>query len=112
NPTGRDYADSMDASTERLAEVEARLAMIDRLKRKYGSTVDEVIAYGEEAAHKLNELENREDVMRELKKQLTAAAAAYLAAAQAVSRKRYSAARELQKLVEAEINQLAMKAQF
>jgi DNA repair protein RecN (Recombination protein N) len=110
--TVRDYADGMDASPERLAEVEDRLATIDRLKRKYGSTVDEVIAYGEEAAHKLNELENREDVMRELKKQLTAAAAAYLAAAQAVSRKRYSAARELQKLVEAEINQLAMKAQF
>jgi DNA repair protein RecN (Recombination protein N) len=110
--TARDYADGIDASPERLAEVEDRLALIDRLKRKYGSTVDEVIAYGEEVAGRLNELENREDVIRELKKQLTAASSAYLAAAQAVSRKRYSAARELQKLVESEINQLAMKAQF
>jgi DNA repair protein RecN (Recombination protein N) len=110
--TARDYADGIDASPERLAEVEDRLALIDRLKRKYGSTVDEVIAYGEDVARKLNELENREDVVRELKKQLESAAAAYLSAAQAVSKKRYSAARELKKLVEAEINQLAMKAQF
>jgi DNA repair protein RecN (Recombination protein N) len=110
--TARDYADGIDASPERLAEVEDRLALLDRLKRKYGKTVDEVIAYGEDVARKLNELENREDLVRDLKKQLTAAAATYLAAAQVVSKRRYSAARELQKLVEAEINQLAMKAQF
>jgi DNA repair protein RecN (Recombination protein N) len=110
--TARDYADGVDASPERLAEVEDRLALLDRLKRKYGKTVDEVIAYGEDVARKLNELENREDLVRELKKQLTAAAATYLAAAQTVSKRRYSAARELQKLVETEINQLAMKAQF
>ncbi|HZU32929.1 MAG TPA: DNA repair protein RecN, partial [Candidatus Angelobacter sp.] len=63
-------------------------------------------------ARKLGEIENREDVVRDLKKQLTSAAAAYLSTAQAISKKRYSAARELQKLVETEINQLAMKAQF
>jgi DNA repair protein RecN (Recombination protein N) len=110
--TARDYADAIDASPERLAEVEDRLALLDRLKRKYGSTVDVVIAYGEEVARKLNELENREDLLRDLKKGLEAAAAAYLSTAQAISKKRYSAARELQKAVEAEINQLAMKAHF
>jgi DNA repair protein RecN (Recombination protein N) len=110
--TARDYADGIDASPERLAEVEDRLALLDRLKRKYGSTVDEVIAYEEDVARKLSELENREDLVRDLKKQLAAAEAVFLIAAQAVSKKRYSAARELQKLVEAEINQLAMKAQF
>jgi DNA repair protein RecN (Recombination protein N) len=110
--TARDYADGIDASPERLAEVEDRLALLDRLKRKYGSSVDEVIAYGEDVARKLSELENREDLVRDLKKQLAAAEAVFLVAAQAVSKKRYSAARELQKLVEAEINQLAMKAQF
>jgi DNA repair protein RecN (Recombination protein N) len=108
----RDYADSIDASPERLAEVEDRLALIDRLKRKYGSSVDEIIAYGEEVARKLNELENREELLRDLKKQQDVTATAYLHVAQAASKRRYSAARELQKLVEAEINQLAMKAQF
>ena len=110
--TARDYAEEIDASPERLAEVEDRLALLDRLKRKYGATVDEVIAYGEDVARKVNELENREDILRELKKQLGTAAAAYLTTAQAISKKRYSSAKELQKLVETEINELAMKAQF
>ena len=110
--TARDYAEEIDASPERLAEVEDRLALLDRLKRKYGSTVDAVIAYGEDVARKLNELENREDILRDLKKQLNSAAASYLSAAQAISKKRYSAAKELQKLVEAEVHELAMKAQL
>ena len=110
--TARDYADGIDASPERLAEVEDRLALLDRLKRKYGRTVDEVITYEEDVARKLDELENREDVVRDLKKQLAATEMVFLAAAQAISKKRHSAARELQKLVETEINQLAMKAQF
>jgi DNA repair protein RecN (Recombination protein N) len=74
--TARDYAEEIDASPERLAEVEDRLALLDRLKRKYGSTVDEVIAYGEDVARKVNELENREDILRDLKKQLDSFAAA------------------------------------
>jgi len=110
--TARDYADGIDASPERLAEVEDRLALIDRLKRKYGSTTDDVIAYGDEVSRKLNELENREDVLRDLKKQLEVAAAAYVATAQAISKRRCAGAKDLQKLVEAEINELAMKAQF
>lgn len=110
--TVRDYADAIDASPERLAQVEDRLALFDRLKRKYGATIDEVIAFGEEVARKLNEVENREEIIAGLKKQLTAAAEAYLAAARTISRRRYTAARELQKLVEAEINQLAMKSHF
>jgi DNA repair protein RecN (Recombination protein N) len=110
--TLRDYADGIDASPERLAEVEDRLALLERLKRKYGSTVDDVVAYGDDVTRKLHELENREETISGLKKQLAAAAEAYLNAARALSRKRYAAAKELQKSVEAEINHLAMKAQF
>jgi len=110
--TVRDYAEEIDASPERLVQVEDRLALLDRFKRKYGATVDDVIAYGEEVSRKLNEVENRDQIMLDLKKQLASAADAYLDAARAISKKRYSTARELQKLVEAEINQLAMKAHF
>jgi DNA repair protein RecN (Recombination protein N) len=110
--TARDYAEAIDASPERLAQVEDRLALLDRLKRKYGETVDRMISYGEDVARKLDEIENREEVTRDLKKQLAVAAAAYLAAAQAVSKRRHAAAKELQKLVETEINQLAMKSHF
>src|SRR5262249_46144923 len=105
--TARDYAEAIDASPERLAEVEDRLAVNERLKRKYGSTVDEIVAYGEEVARKLNELENRDDVLRELKKQLEGAAVAYLTTAQGISKRRYAVAKDLQRVVEAEINELA-----
>ncbi|HEY6351769.1 MAG TPA: DNA repair protein RecN [Candidatus Angelobacter sp.] len=110
--TVRDYAEAIDASPERLAQVEDRLAQFDRLKRKYGPTVDAVIACGEEAARKLNEVENREEIIQDLKAKLAAAAENYLSTARNTSKRRYAAARELQKLVEAEVNQLAMKSQF
>lgn len=110
--TVRDYAEGIDASPERLAQVEDRLAQLDRLKRKYGPTVDAVIAFGEEVTRKLNEVENREEIMQGLKKDLAAAAENYLSVARTISKRRYTAARELQKLVEAEVNQLAMKSQF
>ena len=110
--TARDYADRIEASPERLAEVEDRLAIIDRLKRKYGSSVEEIIAFGADLEQKLNDVENREEILRGLRKQLAAAAEEYLAEAQAISRNRAAAARKLEKLAEAEINELAMKARF
>jgi DNA repair protein RecN (Recombination protein N) len=110
--TLRDYAEAIDASPERLAQIEDRLALLDRLKRKYGATVDEVITYAEDVTRKLNEIENRDEIVAGLKRQLSAAAEAYRVAAHAASKKRSGAAKELQKLVEGEINQLAMKSQF
>ena len=120
----RDYAEGIHASPERLAAVEDRLALIDRLKRKYGrppqqaervaasGTLDAVISYGEEVARKLTEMENKDEVLRVLKKQLAEAAERYLELSRALSRKRYDAAKKLEKAVEAEINDLAMKARF
>ena len=108
----RDYAGGIEASPEHLAEVEDRLATIDRLKRKYGSTLDEVIEFGAEVARKLSEMENKDEVLRQLRGHLAQAAEEYLRAARGISRKRYESARKLEKLVEAEINDLAMKANF
>ena len=110
--TVRDYAGGIHASPEHLAEVEDRLAAIDRLKRKYGASLDEVIAFGAEAARKLSEMENKDEVLRQLRSELAAAAQEYLTAARTLSKKRYEAARKLEKLVEAAINDLAMKSIF
>jgi DNA repair protein RecN (Recombination protein N) len=110
--TVRDYADRIDASPERLAEIENRLALLDRLKRKYGSTLAEVIAFGEAAAGKLAEIENRDEILKALRADLAKAAAAYQTAARAVTAERAAAAKKLEKLAEAQINDLAMKARF
>lgn len=108
----RDYGEGIEASPERLAEVEDRLAMLDRLKRKYGPRLEDVITLGDELARKLNEMENKDEVLRKLHLELAKAAEQYLHAARAISRQRYEAARKLEKLVESEINELAMKARF
>jgi DNA repair protein RecN (Recombination protein N) len=110
--TLRDYAETVQASPERLGEIEDRLALIDRLKRKYAHSVEEIIAYGEQVSAKLNEIENKDEVLKQLRADLASAAAEYLCVAQAISRQRYEAARQLEKLVEGEINDLAMKAHF
>jgi len=105
----RDYAEGINAGPERLAEIEDRLALIDRLKRKYGQTVVEVIAFGE---LKLAEVEDRDEILKALRADLDAAAKAYKAAASALSAERKAAAIKLAKLAESQINSLAMKVRF
>ena len=108
----RDYAEGINASPERLAEIEDRLALLDRLKRKYGKTIAEVIAFAEDVARKLAEVEDRDEILKTLRAELDAAAAAYRAAASALSAERHAAAAKLAKLAEAQINSLAMKVRF
>jgi DNA repair protein RecN (Recombination protein N) len=110
--TLRDYAGGIQASPEHLAEVEDRLAALDRLKRKYGASLQEVIAYGAEVSRKLSEMENKDEILRQLRGELERCAERYLTFARAISKRRYEAARKLERLVEAEINELAMKSQF
>ena len=108
----RDYAGGIEASPEHLAEVEDRLAAMDRLKRKYGPTLEDVIKHGAEVSRKLSEMENKDEILRQLRAELAQAAEDTWTAARAISKKRYEAARKLEKLVEAEINDLAMKSSF
>jgi len=110
--TLRDYAAGIEASPERLSEIEDRLALLDRLKRKYGPKLEDVIALGDELERKLGEMENKDEVLRELRIELAKAAARYLDVARSLSRRRHEAARKLEKQVESEINELAMKARF
>ncbi len=110
--TLRDYAGGIHASPEHLAEIEDRLALLDRLKRKYGPQLDDVIAFGADVVRKLSEVENKDEILRDLRAELDKAARGYLEAATAVSKRRHQGARKLEKLVEAEVNDLAMKATF
>jgi DNA repair protein RecN (Recombination protein N) len=110
--TVRDYAGGIHASPEHLAQVEDRLALLDRLKRKYGPTLEAVIQFGVDVSRKFSEVENKDEILRGLRNELAKAAGDYLRAARQFSKKRADAARRLEKLVEAEINDLAMKSTF
>src|SRR5437588_8235380 len=84
-----DYAGGIEASPEHLAEVEDRLAAIDRLKRKYGPSLVDVIRHGEEVSRKLSEMENKDEILGQLRKELAEAGGEYLRAAHIISKKRY-----------------------
>jgi DNA repair protein RecN (Recombination protein N) len=110
--TVRDYAEGINASPERLAEIEDRLALRDRLKRKYGHSIDEVIAFGQDVSQKLTEVEDRDEILKQLRTSLEKAAAEYRNVATELSSTRKAAATRLGKLAEAQINSLAMKVKF
>jgi DNA repair protein RecN (Recombination protein N) len=110
--TLRNFAGKVTASPERLGEIEDRLAALDRLKRKYGATLAEVIAFGAEAAGKLSDLENRDARLMGLEKELMLAAAKYIVLSRKLSAERNAAAKKLAKVAERQINELAMQARF
>ena len=108
----RDYGEGINASPERLAEIEDRLAILDRLKRKYGKTVAEIIAFGEDVQRKLAEVEDRDEILKTLQAAVKETAAEYRKAAGALSTARNTVAEKLAKTAEAQINSLAMKVKF
>jgi len=108
----RDFADNINAAPGRLEEIEDRLAAFDRLKRKYGHSLKEVIAFGAEAARRLAEVENRDALLVELKAKEEQDAAAYRKVAAQLTTSRADAAKQLEKLAEAQINDLAMSTRF
>jgi DNA repair protein RecN (Recombination protein N) len=91
--------------------------LLDRLKRKYGvhegaTGLAAVIAFGLDAGRKLSELENRDQRLAELDRELAASAARYEAAAAALTAQREAAAKKLAKGTEKQVNELAMQARF
>jgi DNA repair protein RecN (Recombination protein N) len=110
--TLRDYAGGIQASPERLAELEERLVLLDRIKRKYGPTLTQAIAFCEDVRRKISEVENKDQILLELRADLAAAGDEYRKLARVISRKRFESAKKLEKMVEAEINDLAMRANF
>jgi DNA repair protein RecN (Recombination protein N) len=110
--TVRDYASRIQASPDRLEELEDRLEVLNRLKRKYGSSLADVLAHGQEVSAKLAEVENRDQLLVDLRAHQARSADAYRTAAAELTATRTAAARKLEKLAETHINDLAMKARF
>jgi DNA repair protein RecN (Recombination protein N) len=105
----RDFQERLQVSPARLDDVESRLSLIERLKRKYGSSVEEVIGFGRRCREELDALSDPEGRERALTKERDEAAQRYLDSARDLSRRRRHAARDLERRVEAELGQLAME---
>jgi DNA repair protein RecN (Recombination protein N) len=106
--TLRDYVADLEANPARLDEVESRIVAIEKLKRKYGATIDEILGFLGETLQKLNALENGAEHRAHLQAQLREAEAHYQRAAKELTDSRRFAAARLAKEVEAQLGDLAM----
>jgi DNA repair protein RecN (Recombination protein N) len=104
----RDYLQDVDFSAERLKIVDDRLLELDRLKRKYGSTLAEVIAALDDMRGQLETLSSSEERASALTLALSESKEAYLKAAYELSTARREAASRLEDRVMAELGELAM----
>jgi DNA repair protein RecN (Recombination protein N) len=105
----RDYLSRLEANPGRLEEVETRLAAIDRLKRKYGRSIPEILNFLEDVARQIASVEHAGERMEELRQERKRLAADFDKLAAELTERRGSAARKLEKRVEAELAQLAME---
>ena len=104
----RAYAETIEGDPERLAEIEDRLALIQSLRRKYGTTIEEMLAYRDEAAAELERLTGEtydRDTLEERERQISER---FIRLAAELSRRRAEAARELADRIVASIAELRM----
>lgn len=103
------YVGTLEADPARLEDIESRLAVIDKLKRKYGASVEEIMAFGEDVCARLAALESAAERREALMKERQRLRAEYDTVAAGLTACRTAAARELEKRVVAELSGLAME---
>ena len=104
----RDYLDRLEADPDRLEHVESRLALIERLKRKYGSTLEEVLAFLDKVRSEIEAVETAGERRANLEQELARLSEAFQEAAGSLTKLRKSAAEKLAKKVEGELGSLAL----
>jgi DNA repair protein RecN (Recombination protein N) len=89
------YAEKLDLDPAQLAQLEQRVTLLETLKRKYGGSIPEVIAFGERAAERMRKIEGRDAELERLAAEIKQARAALTRAADALRTIRAKAAPEL-----------------
>ena len=105
----RDYRDKVEFNPHRLSEVEERLDLIHRLKRKYGDSISEILAYQAQASQKLEDLQFGSERIEELKDQIHLVTQGAQKLAVELSEKRKETATQLESLIERELQTLGME---
>lgn len=103
------YVGTLEADPARLEDIESRLAVIDKLRRKYGASVGEIIAFGEDVRARLAALESAAERREALMNERSRLRTEYDAVAAKLTARRTAAARELEKRVVVELSGLAME---
>ena len=105
----RDYLGRVEANPARLEEIENRLAGIEKLKRKYGRSVEEILTFVEDVKRRILEVETAGERLEHLRQEQNVLAKKYEEGARALTAHRSAAAAKLSKRVEEELRPLAME---
>ncbi|MDI6797918.1 MAG: DNA repair protein RecN [Desulfatibacillaceae bacterium] len=105
----RSYRDSIEYDEARLEDVEARLHLLAGLKKKYGGSLEAVLAHEKSLDGQLEQLENLTDLLADAQKKADEAVKALFEAARLLSQKRREAAPAFEKAVAGQLDGLGMK---
>ncbi len=105
----RDYTESMEFDPQELEELNQRNSLLGDLRRKYGQTIEEILAYRERIASELESYENRDEHLAAMRAEAKKQLVAITEAGKKLSEKRRKAGRALEKKVTAALQDLGMK---
>lgn len=109
----RDYGESVEFSPERLDQLQSRMDVIYRLCKKYGATLDDVLAHQAKVEQELSEIENYDEDIAALEKEIAALEEKLGQKADALTKLRTAAAQDLSAAIEEQLFALGMpKARF
>jgi len=103
------YGDTIEADPERLAWVNERLQLYRDFSKKYGEGYDGIMAYKEKIAGELDSLENRDEKIKVLEKEIASLKTKVYDLGSKISAKRSNGAKDLKKRIKAELAELGMK---
>ena len=93
--TVRDYASTSEDPTAKLNKIEGRLDAINKLKRKYGSTIEEILAFRDKTAELLNDIDNADDIKEDISNEIKKLGKIALSLAENIHNKREAAAEKI-----------------
>lgn len=109
----RDYGESVEFSPERLDQLQSRMDVIYRLCKKYGATLEDVLAHQAKVEQELTEIENYDEDIAALEKEIAALEEKLGQKADALTKLRTAAAQDLSSAIEEQLFALGMpKARF
>src|SRR5437868_12261766 len=103
------YAEKLDLDPEQLAALEQRVSLFETLKRKYGGSVAEVIAFGERAAERIRKIEGRDAELERLAKEIENVRAQMNRAGEALRKLRIKAAPKLSEKIRRNLRDLGFR---
>ena len=103
------YAENLDLDPEQLAALEQRVSLFESLKRKYGATIADVIAFGQRAAERMRKIEGRDEELQRLANEIATLGTELRQTGDALRKLRAKAAPQLSEVVRRNLRDLGFK---